>query len=131
MTSGAIVRLSFRFETKSPGTSDIATKEMKVIPRSSGIMLSRRRIRKRDIRGLIVRRARDGECSIGFELHPLLLVEPPHRGLIIFERVLPRRVTLLAHGLDYRELVVENLLNFPVVGRALWEIHFRRALIEQ
>ena len=49
MTSGVMVGLSLRLETKSPGTSDIAMNEMKVIPSMSGIMLSRRRIRKRVI----------------------------------------------------------------------------------
>src|SRR5260370_28755184 len=133
-----MVGLSFRLETKSPGTSDIATKEMNVIPRSSGIIFSRRRIRKRDIlfqwtclRGLIVRRARGGESSIGLELHPLRFVKPPHRRLVVLERVFPRRIALLAHGFDYRELLVEDLLNLPVVWRALGEIHLRRALIQQ
>src|SRR5713226_1197589 len=113
-----MVGLSFRFETKSPGTNDIARNEMKVIPKINGIMLSRRRIRKRDIlfqwtcnraREMVplipmprprleitryqrpyFRRARDGECSIGLELHPLRFVQPPNRRLIVFKRVLPR-----------------------------------------
>src|SRR5260370_38653253 len=107
-----MVGLSFRLETKSPGTSDIATNEMNVIPKSSGIIFSRRRIRKRDIlfqwtclRGLIVRRARGCESSIGLELHPLRFVKPPQRRLVVLEPAFARRIALLAGGFVYGELV--------------------------
>src|SRR5580692_4897902 len=128
-----MVGLSLRLETKSPGTNDIARNEMNVIPRMSGIMLSRRRIRKRVIVSwcLIFRRSLASGCSVGLELHPLLLVKAPDLGLIVLQRVLPRRITLPADRFEYRQLVVEDLLNFPVVLRALGEIHFGCALVEQ
>src|ERR1700674_224411 len=71
------------------------------------------------------------ENSVGLELYPLRFVQPPNRGLIVLERILPRRVALLSHGFDYRELIAKDLLNLPVVRWPLADIHFRRAFIKQ
>src|SRR5690348_17154804 len=102
---------------KFPGTSDMAQNEMKVIPAMSGIIISIRLIRKRIIS--IESEPRPGLLP---KLNPFRTVQSPCSQVEILKRVAIGDVFDWQHGFNQRQLIMQDLLNLPIIRRALMRI---------